>query len=662
MHKEGSQDLSLNRVFENPVFTNVVAGDDFYDRMIRAATEARERLKLHCGPFAMSAVRAVGIGRDTELDEFTKDGITIMDYFMTNTPEGSFIKRLLTFVGNRVDSVCHDGTTTSMMLFASLVAEVLRHAQSISDDRRLAVSKQVYRLIEKFEEIIRDATLDVSGIHDLVSSVSSKQTRLQTEYAVAYHQALVAAKGDRELAQAVAEVATSMPVEMFGSYKINNTVLETDQRFFVDVQDYDYGFRSNIGNQDFYNQAFKTELAFPEADMIFTSVKLVKGNPYSSFIKALLSSTEVLERMDKDGSLGRYLTPDDDRSYFNMEYGTNLITRPLIIFSPETSDPGIIEMIKVHRKVHPDAPVVYASFQADVNILYIYENAISSMCGVPPLQGSVIAGNPMDSIIRGISVEHKFHFCKLRNLYKKDGGVVHPFYQDPEKNHLYTEVVSWIKNTIEHNNDAHAKRFNESVIDDLIALYRTMVCQSVKDLRVGGTSHEVAANISVATDANGAAVSALTDGIVMGGYPRLAAFLQEEISVIEEVWDDAEPPQPVAEQLAVYKLALDALMHLLYAIFRFTDKKAFLRSVVGNDAIDTYLTPKQDHAGNYIASPQAKAVRMKTWVRFMRKPGESTNVVLMQPVVGYREQFRRMKDVLPKLINSACLMEGEQVI
>jgi hypothetical protein len=36
---------------------------------------------------------------------------------------------------------------------------------------------------------------------------------------------------------------------------------------------------------------------------------------------------------------------------------------------------------------------------------------------------------------------------------------------------------------------------------------------------------------------------------------------------------------------------------------------------------------------------------------------DNAKTILLQPVAGYYEQFKRMKDILPKLFNSVCMID-----
>lgn len=635
----------------NCTFDNLISGTDYFDELIKAATEARDRLALHCGPFAMNAVRTIGIGKNAEIDEFTKDGITIMEWMRPASPGALFMKRMLTFVGHRVDSICHDGTTTSMMLFASLVAEIVSYAKSIENDKRVVASKLTEEFINKLEGIIKENTFTLKTLHKEIRKVRPNQTLVRTKYALAYHQALVSSKGDTELAKAIADVVTALPIELFGSYKINTNPRESTERFSVEKQEFDFGFKSNIGNNTFYNAEFGTELKFDDCDLLFTEATFVRNSPSSSFLKAFLLTPEVTAQIEKLKKT-HLLTPDDDRLVHGLDPDANFVTKPFVIISPELNDPTLIEIINIFRTVHRDTPVVYATIQSSIRLRSVYESAISATAGVAPFS-EVLHVDPLSAIITDVSIEHRHHFCMISKLYAKNKNLFHPFYLNRTASPFYTKTLDWIANAIKDNDSGHVTKFTPADISELVVLYRTMACQQIVDLKVGGTSHELAANMPVATDAYGAALSAITDGVVLGGYPKLFSALQYEYMQLS---DNPDNDPFIDVRLDLYRVFMRALDKLLYAIYRCeTSPEKWL---CGDESKLSYYTPQRS-GGFYTVTGSPKRHTEDQWIPWLISPLSAPEVVLVQPVVGYYEQFKRMRDVLPKLVNSTCLIDLE---
>lgn len=648
------------------VFSNVISDEDYYTGLTTAARDACAILHRHCGPFAANAVRAIGIGNGVELDEFTKDGITIMKSCKTTTSQSEFIKRLLTFVGQRVDSICHDGTTTSMMFLAACVDTISTFTQSCPDSDRLMAAAVCKSLLETAKQAIETDCITLKELHSKIRVHRPKQSLQDTKKALAYHQAMVSSKGDVELATAIAEVIASIPVEMFGAYVINNETFETDTRFRVVTQDFDLGFRSNIGNQDFNNVERGTEMRYDDASLIFTSATIVKGAPTSSFLKALLSTPKMLETLEKLGKT-RLLSPDDDRFMFNLEPDKNYITSPLIIISPEISDAILVEMINIYRRLYPDTPVVYATIQNSVRLRQFYESAVSATAGVYPFIDTIHSADPCASIIPHVKVEIRHSYCMISNLYKKDKHAFHPFYRNKKKFPFYTTVLNEIITKVTQFDKGHVETMSKSDIQELIMLYRMMCCQKIVDLKVGGTSHELAANMSVASDAYGAALSSIKDGVVLGGYPKILHAIR------------AQKLTHKKGQSATHLDTTNRLVHamtravstVLLSIYRTSMDPEFWdtnTAGVASKKLDlgnkwTYLVPQRSPFTNtYEHGVVPREVSEEEWIVSFLHPEQHGEVVLFQPVVGYREQIRRLLDVLPKLINSSCIIDhGEYV-
>lgn len=640
-------------------FDNLISGDAYFDELITAASEARDRLALHCGPFAMNAVRTIGIGKNAEIDEFTKDGITIMEWMRPSSPGALFMKRMLTFVGHRVDAICHDGTTTSMMLFASLVAEVVSYAKRINNDQRVMASKLSEQLIAELEALIKENTFDLKTLHKEIRKYKPKQSLVQTKYALAYHQALVSSKGDTELAKAIADVVTALPIELFGSYKINTNVRESKERFSVEEQSFDFGFKSNIGNNAFYNAEFGTELKFDDCDLLFTEATFLKNSPSSAFLKAYLLTPEVCAQIEKLKKT-HIITPDDERLVHGLDPDVNYITKPFVIISPELNDPTLIDLINIFRTVHRDTPVVFASVQASKRLRTVYESAINATAGTAPFS-EVLHANPLASIITDVAIEHRHHYCMISKLYKKDKRLFHPFYLDKAASPFYTRTLEWIAASIRDNDLGHVTKFTPGDIEELVILYRTMACQKIVDLKVGGTSHELAANMPVATDAYGAALSAISDGVVLGGYPKLYFGLYKKYRAISEeraIYPDKAADGTLKVLGELYGVFVVALEKLLDAIYRSTTPPE--KWLMGDTKM-SYYTPHRTNSGYYTITTAPTYHSPENWVTWFTSPHSAKEVVLVQPVVGYYEQFKRMQDVLPKLINSTCLIDLENM-
>lgn len=646
------------------VFSNVITGSDYYTGLIEAAQAASAILHRHCGPFAANAVRAIGIGNGVEIDEFTKDGITIMQACRTTTPQSEFVKRLLTFVGQRVDSICHDGTTTSMMFFAQCIEHISAFTKDCPDSDRLTAAAVCKSLLDTMSEKIEASCVTLPELHSKIRTVRPKQTLQETKRALAYHQAMVSSKGDTELASAISDVVASIPVEMFGSYVINNETFETEKRFRVVQQEFDIGFRSNLGHQDFNNVERGTELKYDDASLIFTSACIVKGSPVSSFIKALLSTPKMLETMEKLNK-HRLLTPDDDRFMFNLKPDENYITGPLVIIAPEISDAVLSDMVNIYRRLYPDTPVVYTTIQNSVRLRQFYESAVSATAGVYPVMDTIHTADSLASIIPHVKVEIRHSYCMFSNLYKKDKHAFHPFYRNKKKFPFYTTVLNEVITKITQFDKGHVETMSKSDIQELIMLYRMMCCQKIIDLKVGGTSHDLAANMSVASDAYGAALSSIKDGVVLGGYPKILAAIRDRHVTVSVGAGVEETSHATVSNRLIFAMAC-AVSGVLKSIYRTgVNPRAWADDVYG-DATErlslgekwTYLTPQRSKiTGAYVHASVPREVLEDEWIESFLHPENNGEVVLFQPIVGYREQFRRLLDVLPKLINSSCILD-----
>ena len=91
-----------------------------------------EQLTHVCGPFARNALiinsdptEGSAIGSEFDMRVFLRDGKHILKNTECISPIQQYLKTAILYVGSRVDSICKDGTTTSMLFACHLLKYLL---------------------------------------------------------------------------------------------------------------------------------------------------------------------------------------------------------------------------------------------------------------------------------------------------------------------------------------------------------------------------------------------------------------------------------------------------------------------------------------------------------------------------------------------------------
>ena len=586
--------------------TNVVRGDDFRNIVIRTCRDIYDRLVEHCGPMATNALLIEengGRAIDQYTNVFTKDGISIVEAIEFISPIQTHIKRMIAYVGRRVDNMSHDGTTTAMMMFAGMLADYLE-----SDD---ADCKAMIFAFRNISAIIADNTITVDELSEgyKISLADAKQF-------VAWHQAMVSSKGDTELANAITEIIDVLPVELYGQFSVSVAPYESDNRYVVHEDDYDFKFYASP-NPDIYNYNLKTEYLNESCDIFITDNDLVQGNPELEFLRNIVAGLSPT----KDAA-GAIVPP------------VNKLACDLVIIGTKI-DPRLQDMANVYNLTSDNKIVIFetsvmaASGSRDVMLM-----AVRASAGVYTYYDYLI--NPMcDFIIHNAKIHLKNKNIHLSNIFKRDGSVYHPFYNDPTKFIPYTKLINTLKETIENYNSGRVRietKQQQLLLQEYIDVYRRLICAKVRRLEIAGSRHDVTADYHVVQDSFGAVLSSLEHGFILDGLssiyvnnnnPIVNTNILHILSIVHKSIMDVEQ--------------LESLLTL-----RKFGKYSFIQHGKTEVTQLCNITSTTDENGNVLLDASTLFGK------------EIDDYILMQPAKGLSELFRRVEELLPKLVNTSC--------
>ena len=612
MDQNVNHDMSERSIINSAYdITNVVPIEQEKERIVSTARKCFDILADHCGPHSDYAmlVDNNSIGLDFRPNVFTRDGIGIMKAVEFASPLQRYIKDLITYIGQRVDSMAKDGTTTAMMIASALIANVV---SSRSEKNSVSLAQRQRELKEVIDRII--GIIDSCAYEtDLMDTTKvSEQEAMRRAGDIAYVQALSSSGGNRDLADAMREIFSQSPRSTWEFLSYKGSIKENDRPFSVDVDEFDFALKCMPGLNAMLQDTLGTEYIAENVRCYIYADALVDGDMRTEIFLGELAA----------------VPKEVDVSVFVTSAGR---------FASRIKD------LNVDRQQHPICVWEYASPEMVGGQSMAYDLMIlAAQTGITPVDHSIGMGRPLEYF-----VAPKLHwYAPAMHFYdcvptEKD-SCLHPYFAHPEQStEYYREVLQTCQAQLDlyangHRPDGKMEDFFRNVLNRLITVKRPT-------LRLGGTTHEQIANRDVAQDVQGAIMATLTHGCVLGFpvvYSRLKAELKDETGPAKDILDAFEVVKDAlfACNSGVSKTEYDKTLDSL----DLTGHYAYVDGAIVTMGFDTYMDNVQNRRGNeYLFYPP------------------------IQPVVMYRELLRRVAELIYKfawsnqiVVYGALLVEG----
>jgi len=624
----------------NQSVTNTLHGSAFYASVIQTCEQIYEILADHCGPHASDAM-IIQNNEATSLKDrfytiFTRDGINIVKSIHFISPIQTHVQDLVAYIGSRVESLSHDGTTTAMMFFTGITAAFFKRFKSSVEKGKLPD----YRLIKELKEILIDLSLILES--QFVVTVEKYAelcdiTEREAIRRIAHSQAMLSSKCDTELAEAVGEFVETLPKEFYRLFTISQSGIETEKRFTVirDTFDFELAVMANI---DDMNYNMNMEYFSESCDLLVCEDDLIHGNPALSILEVHLHAAE-----------------------------SGLLEQDLVIIA-KTIDSRLTERIKRINQAWPQKVIafpmsLYNQWSSKVTAL----SAVMAMASVYPLH-EVVIDPSLPYLIRNVCVHYKTNKrVTLSNLYPKDGSTYHPSFTDPDRFAPYTVMVKDLRSYIESvtsGRDRIQTAADDNKFKECVQIYRRMISADVRNLQLSGMRHETLADHDILRDSLGAVLSSLEKGFVLDGYLKLYVSLANKNTVFDSTWTMSVVRDVIHDILRrVHKL--DAKTYPI------DDTEGLIKNpYLSNDTTVFHLdnqngTAQSDYEGLFETLFDARLSLAKdlfgweqdVWLNYPvdQDPVRSMDMrtPVIQPADTYREMFVRFGDLLPKLLNTS---------
>lgn len=638
-----------------PALINTVRAEDTYNDIKSALRDSTDFLRQFCGPFALNAGTVSAAGTAL-VDNFTKDGVMIYSHLSAGTPVEETARRLIEFVGQRVDRRCHDGTTTSMMTASAMGYHWMAALAPQTRRQRAGMAKAISQITQNFNETIDKYSFTVQELIEAVQKVKPDVDTDALRRRVFHDTIMTSSKGDVELADKLSVVLESLPEELYGFARITQNNIESDVRFRIDEQNSDFKISGNYaGNFSLTpgNKDMGSRFEFEEADLVISPNALIDNQAETTVIVSWIVNQLLPNKEDRevdtpvvDAEGNPVLDPATDKQMIRKSVQKvtvdppTKLTRPMIILAPKFETTSI-RAINTYNSLQETGQTKIYPFQYYQNHDLAYSalaRAISAVAGEGQYKSLTESLNEftIETSLIPCKFQQAGNTIDLYNLYKKDGRRFHPFYYDTE-NRRYHDLIDEMRETIENSSKYHldSTKKTEKFVTDLIYIQRCMICQNILELIVCGTTHELVANFSVVEDAMGSAMSVVEEGIVLSGYQKL---LSDLLTLPED-----------SEMLSASR---DALREVIAATFDISpdDVTKYQKTLVEFNGAENKKFLYNNAFDDEPFAPRDAIAEL----------AEGTSKAIFQPKAGFVEQFSRIEDIISKLVMTYAVLTERQ--
>jgi hypothetical protein len=460
--------------------SNIVDQDSINDIMCKTLEDLGKLLENHCGPYGKFAMLPPDATNPLAEPVFTTDGINIVNAVTYINPIQELTRKMLAYIGKKIDNAAGDGTTSSMLITTKLLSQLREYLHKNQYVNRKLFLDAYGRFCDNvLEELDHNYSIDI----DLSDT--------DFVHKIAYSQALTSSHGDRELSSLVAELMTTLPKHAWDTIIFRKEIKETDVKFKLEVDDSSYSCNAFILCNQMLNNEVGTTFNSEDSELIVTSSELAcTGLEYTQLKK------KINDRKPED--------------------------RPLVIITGFGRDAKVVselsELFYTRRKEGVDITIFRVMMQHPV---------INDLEALYATTG-YLRRDMMDTSISFNNIDFKYEneTLYIKNLveYNVDGS--HPELEketSPAKSLVYLidEFLDDIKNS-------RAKVYDGSNMADVAKRIASAVkCKAQGYIVIGGSGYDNRAGKDVLVDALAAVKESLSKGITLGGYKSLKKSIKK---------------------------------------------------------------------------------------------------------------------------------------
>lgn len=483
--------------------TNIVDREHMESIITKTMEQFIDKLVDICGPYARYALlisldagttKYAGTGSNIDNRVFMRDGAHIVGNIEYLSPIQNYLKSAVLYLGTRIDSVCHDGTTTAM-LFASILLRKYFTSKAKQTLRSYSTTQFEALCTKEFDEILTAFNKEKITKESLMEK--HKCSINDAAAAIAYIQAYTSSNADKEVAEAVSYFFRYMPEESWNDCIVNQIpgLETTDYRVKAELSDYELDFDVNFLSTHLFNHERNRFYKMDDIDIL-----IMRTGIHDSSIE----------------------------TFTLLDYLEN-IERPLFIFAPNGNYVGAEALYKINEIAQTKNKHIAIGCYNPTN------NATPVLWSMDALTGKANkrtydgVTDIEECIIRHAKIFIDGRRCYIDNVTPVDDRMTpndnrHPGEVYPEDYSNYCDMKAFLSSYLDKAQRMHNKIYNE--IHDIKKGLALLVTKRKVQIVLGGLSHDIQAMIPVIEDATGAALAAVKNGIYLNGIYRLYLVLK----------------------------------------------------------------------------------------------------------------------------------------
>ena len=618
--------------------SNLDNRDDNLEYQIRKiSTDILDILASIMGPHAtfVAIPNVSSLGKQTST-EFTKDGIgTISNISYTNDQIANSILSSVEHIGKRIDTKCHDGTTSSMYMFVYLLQELRKLINEPKLDiksRPLAFKYALNNTFEFLNLMLKKNTVTIEKI-----SEDLEKPLVDVRAHVAYTQSLVSTKGSHRLSRAVSEYIKNSPVEDLYTFTTLKHVLIEDEDKDIELHIKDYDIEVPIIKMDesinnyLYNTEYKNNV-----DLLPIEESLIRGNEKTKEIeKEIDECIEILNQENIVYDESQVFIREDKDLFIVCLNNSKDIDEKINILN---------DLLKFHNKKGRVRISIIKKRNAEdfINLHKTYIRAIRLMSDVNVydclkhyFRDSLVYNTNIKIIDSNLYIEYNKE--KSNDLYSSKYLTEKKLDNETLYGRLVKEVKAILDKSISSRNE---KLFNNAELSAYNDILKSLISEKNATIYMGGTSHSIQMDMSAIQDAIGSSISSIKDGVIYGGISRFYAILENKVSNTENITDIEK------EILIIFKNAFESMIKIIY--------REYASDIIfenNTDLRDRFIRQYGDiyFSEYYHIDPmtQESAIIENNKELYTL---DRTNNISISPSIMFKEIFYRLQEILPSYI------------
>ena len=588
--------------------TNVVSFGEFYTHSTTTLDDIIDMIIPMSGPNALTdLVITRHSAGDYMANVFSNDGIHLLKSMAYISPIEKYVADYVRYIAERVERAAADGTSTAIYFAAYLIKQLLSEVSAIrlenkSDNRDIQKINNITTLIL---ELSKSANYVFDSLINSLESmrIDIKSAGLDLKKTIISKLAHTTSKGNRLLTEFAVDIFSNLPEELYEhiTYRRDDTESETD--FRVDIPDYDAIVNIVASPLTPYNSKLSTELIWESCDLLICPSMFESGIFVNEYIRRR-----------------------------NEEYKDKPI-KPLVILYTGANDQDLIAIEKL-IDVKNTALCRHTVYNPAFINNPLELNIIQAMGNIDPIRQMSLEDVEL-SVIRDVKCRIYGNELYIHNLFINEGSYIHPSYLRQD-HHAYNKLRIDLEDEIKRLKTSHGKDSVRTNLNELVRLYRLLICSRLPVLTIGGSTVNHLANINVVDDVLGVVSVAMRHGVIIDMIPKIQYTVAKILEATQFSW------------LKYFNEAILNFIHLTYGQNYVDTKFAAIRFQLRNKTIDDANMDEGPQHMDLDVDMRDLVFYGNEWYDFKTEGINSINVV--QSYKAMLETLTRLKETIPRLI------------